>query len=544
MRDNWLRKNSQVRAPWLVLLGVIAIGVWLLAQHFKAAIVVRVIAAAATLALPVLADQLIKSVFKRDDELTKACLTHLRGYSRRRGIPTVQSVRDMTMLGVTATRGSAGGEMSPYLSRDRDRNLDELLTSSTFVLLIGDSKAGKSRMAAEAMRRHFNDRNLIIPDNADSLGALLDVGLNFEGSVVWLDDLQRYLDKSGLGRLLDYLASTDSPRDVTLLATIREKAYATYMPDGEIESPYWSVLKRAARLRVDRLLSDTERQRATAMFHDPHLLDALDRFGLAEYLSAGPDLMDRLENGIIAEPIGAMVVLAAADWSRTGVTQPVPQAVLVALVKDYAQRFQVKQPGPTDINTALAWAQKPVYGASQLLSQAPGGFTVFNYVLDHAPQNSIPNEVWDAAIGAAQDDELLHVGLAAYEQNQLDIAVRVFEVIVRQDRPPIDSTLAAYNYARILEKLGRCPRLLSTMRRLLTRVTWMRPAPPAASWKHAATPTKPSTTTRAPPRPAASTPPTRSAHCFAKPTRPRLSAGLARPLTRVTWMRPAPPAAS
>jgi len=460
MRRAW-PKNSQARVPWLMLLAVAAAGVWLLAQHFKAAVVVRVIASAATLALPVLADQLIKSVFKRDDELKRACLTHLRGYSRRRGIPTVQSVRDMTTLGVTAARGSAGGEMSPYLVRDKDRNLDDLLlTSNTFVLLIGDSKAGKSRMAAEAMRRHFPGRNLIIPDNADSLGALLDAGLDFAGSVVWLDELQRYLEKSGLGRLLDYLAGSDAPRDVTILATIREKAYTTYMPDGEIESPYWAVLKRAARLRLDRLLSDTERQRATAMFNDSHLLAALDRFGLAEYLSAGPDLMERLENGIVAEPIGAMVVLAAADWSRTGVTQPVPQAVLVALVKDYAERSQVKQPGPTDINTGMAWAQKPVYGASQLLSPAQGGFTVFDYVLDHAPQNSIPGEVWDAAISAAQGEELVHVGLAAYEQNQLDIAVRVFEVIVRQETPPIDRTLAAYNYARILEKLGRTPEAL------------------------------------------------------------------------------------
>ncbi len=451
----WLREGGHARAPWLALLAAAAAVAWGIAQHFTSSLAWRISASAAAVVIPVLLTELISEVFKQDDERTKACVGHLRGYSRRRGILTVGALRDLTILGVTPSRGSGRNELSPYVPRDKDAELDTLLDSRKFVLLIGDSKAGKSRMAAEAMRRKFPDRKLIIPDSVDSLPALLDVGLDFQNSVVWLDDLQRYLEKTGLGRLLSYLATPDAPRDVTVLATIREKVYAPYIPDGGMESPYWAVLNHASRLRIDRLFSAAEREKATATFGDPHLIAALDRYGLAEYLSAGPDLVERLENGMVSEPIGAMVVLAAADWSRTGLTRPVPQGVLLALVKNYADKLPIEPPGPSDISTALSWAQKPVYGVSQLLSTVAGGFAVFDYVLDHASLTSIPDEVWDAALTAAKGSEFIQVGLAAREQNRLDIAVRAFEVAVQANTPFVDTTLAAYNYAFVLQKLDR-----------------------------------------------------------------------------------------
>jgi hypothetical protein len=375
VRLRWLREGGRARVWWLVSLVIAAAVSWVVAQEFEASVPWRMAAAGAAVVIPVLLTEIVTEVFRQDDERTKACLQHLRGYSRRRGIPKVGSIRDLTILGVTPPRDSEHNEQDRYVPRDKDGDLDALLNNNEFVLLIGDSKAGKSRMAAEAMRRNFPERALIIPDSADSLSALLDVGLDFQGSVVWLDELQHYLEKTGLGRLLDYLAGTDAPREVVVLATIREKAYAPYIPDGEMDSPYWAVLKRARRLRIDRLLSVNERDRAAVVFDDPNMFAAMGNYGLAEYLSAGPDLLERLENGMVSQPIGAMVVLAAADWSRTGLTRPIPQGVLIALVENYADRLPIRQPGPSDISTAIAWAQKAVYGASQLLSPASDGFT-------------------------------------------------------------------------------------------------------------------------------------------------------------------------
>jgi len=202
---------------WLILLVGAAVGVWLLAQHFRATIVLRAAAAAATIVIPILANQFITGFFTRDDELTKVFLQHLRCYSRRRGIPRVRDIRDLTSLGVTTSRDYRGDASSPYVKRDKDKELAAFLGEYTFVLIIGDSKAGKSRMGANAMRDKFPGRNLIIPDTSDSLPALLEAGLDFANSVIWLDELQLYLEKNGLQRLLDYLAREDSPRDATVL---------------------------------------------------------------------------------------------------------------------------------------------------------------------------------------------------------------------------------------------------------------------------------------------------------------------------------------
>jgi tetratricopeptide (TPR) repeat protein len=150
-----------------------------------------------------------------------------------------------------------------------------------------------------------------------------------------------------------------------------------------------------------------------------------------------------------------MVVLAAADWSRTGITQPISRNTLVALAEKYAERSGVQKPGPKNIEIALAWAQKRVYGVSQLLLQATEGFMVPDYVLDHVAETPIPDEIWDAAIQVAHGDEFVRVGLAAYEQNRLDIAACVFEIAVQSSTPLVDATIATYNYARTLERLNR-----------------------------------------------------------------------------------------
>jgi preprotein translocase subunit SecA len=454
---SWLR-DGRARTRWLAALAAAAAVAWVLAQMLKASLPLRIAAAGAAVVIPILLTELITEVFQQDDERTMVCVKNLRLYHRRKGVPKVGTLQDSELetLGVSQSRrsGSWRHELSRYVPRDKDSELDALLDDQAFVLLIGDSKVGKSRMAAEAIRRKFRDRALIIPDNAGSLPALLDVGLDFENSVVWLDDLQRYLENTGLGRLLDSLAGSDAPRNVTILATIREKAYAPYMPGGDLESGYWPVLQRASKLRIARLLSAAERERTAATFEDPDLLAALDRYGLAEYLSAGPDLVERLTNGYTTQPVGAMIVMAATDWSRTGLNRPVPQPVLVALVENYADRLPPQPTGPSDIGNALAWAQKPVYGASQLLSSGPAGFTVFDYVLDSATE-AIPDGVWDAALATAHGAEFVQVGIAAHDQNRLDIAVRAFEIAVRVDTPLVDTTLAAYNYALILEQMDK-----------------------------------------------------------------------------------------
>ena len=458
MSSGWLGRPGRRRALWLLLMSVAAAAAWAITQQLKAPVTWRVVAATAAVVVP-LCIAAVTEWSKQDDDRSRMYRANLRLYSRRRGVPAVGEVRDLTLLNVTPSRGHGGkSELPPYVARDRDGKLDQLLDQNVFVLLIGDSKAGKSRMAAEAIRRKFPERRLIFPDTADSLATLLDTDFDFHNSVVWLDELQRYLDKTGLPRLLDYLMGPEAPTAVTAIATIREQAYEEHIPHGRLESPYWPTLRRAARLRIDRKFSEAERKKAEELLTDPRLLSALDRYGLAEYISAGPDLVEKLETGMISEPVGAAAVLMAADWSRAGLNRPIPRDVLTTLVANYVAESGMSRPTSRQMAKAVAWAQDPVYAASSLLSAGTSGYIAFDYVAEHIDvqlRSSVPDTVWTAALTSVRDgEEALRIGIAAFEQSRDDIAVQAFAIAV-QDTEQVDRALAAYNYALMLERLER-----------------------------------------------------------------------------------------
>ncbi len=451
------------RAPWLLVSAILAAGAWAVTQQLRLGVGWRGLAAAVAVAVPLVVSEL-RERFKQDDEYTSTLRQSLRLYSRR-GVPTVASVRDLTLLRVSPSREPKRG---PYVPRDRDTELDRYLNERVFVLLIGDSKAGKSRMAAEAIRRNFPSRQLIFPEDADALSRLLDVRIDLRDSVIWLDDLQRYLTGGSLTRLLGLLEGDDAPAGASIVATIRNQAFDEHLPHAGLESPYWPVLQRAQRLRIDRMFSMDERQRTALAYTDPRTIAALDRWGLAEYLAAGPDLVERLESGMISEQVGALVVMVAADWHRAGFDRPIPRSLLIGLVPRYAQEHGVEPPDAADIQKALDWAQRPMYAASSLLLGQGDSLDVFDYVLDHIGQRwgtELPQSLWEAAIGAARDgEEALRIGLAANEQHRTEIAVLALQVAVR-DGAQVSAPIAGYNYAAVLEGLGRTEEAEDSYRR-------------------------------------------------------------------------------
>jgi membrane protein implicated in regulation of membrane protease activity len=115
-------------------------------------------------------------------------------------LPRVRQVSDPVALGVhpavdlvSVTTGASITERSRtaplYVPRDLDSALDRAVTRGGFVLLVGDSTAGKSRAAFEAMHRRLGDWWLLVPNRRDSLRTLLDAGIQFRDTVVWLNDL-------------------------------------------------------------------------------------------------------------------------------------------------------------------------------------------------------------------------------------------------------------------------------------------------------------------------------------------------------------------
>jgi hypothetical protein len=94
-----------------------------------------------------------------------------RRFERRAALPDeviggrlarVREVTDPVMLGVHPAAADDTGHVPPYIGRDFDHSLDQAIRAGGFVLLTGESTAGKSR-AYEAMRRLLPDHLLIAP---------------------------------------------------------------------------------------------------------------------------------------------------------------------------------------------------------------------------------------------------------------------------------------------------------------------------------------------------------------------------------------------
>ena len=133
-------------------------------------------------------------------------------------LPKVNQVQDPVALGVhpaTAVNELDAATAKPaqtpalelparvpvYVPRDLDATLDTALAAALaqggLVLVRGDSTAGKSRIAFEAMRRLGVTCGCWSPTGG-SLRALLAGGVEFRDVVVWLSDLECYLGAGGL----------------------------------------------------------------------------------------------------------------------------------------------------------------------------------------------------------------------------------------------------------------------------------------------------------------------------------------------------------
>jgi TPR repeat protein len=344
-----------------------------------------------------------------------------------------------------------------YVPRDLDATLDKALRAALarggLVLVRGDSTAGKSRIAFEAMRRLLADLWLLVPYHRDSLRKLLAGGVKFRDVVVWLNDLEFHLGASGLDVGLLRRLVGDGDRRVVVLATMRASEYNKRSPEHERDQtgPERDVLRaerelldQAEDFELPRQFSAAERQRADERRWDPRIavaLDHTDRYGLAEYIAAGPRLRRRWRNardpGSPAhEQAGAAMVAAALDCRRAGLSRPVSEELLHELYRDqaYLDSRVAGRLDPAAFEQGLAWATDVVQGASALLTREPDadGYEVFDYLLDTVQTDPdarpVPSLIWEHLLSRLQADDALAVGLAAYQADEDGVAERAWQL--------------------------------------------------------------------------------------------------------------------
>jgi cellulose synthase operon protein C len=270
------------------------------------------------------------------------------------------------------------GKRPPYVSRDQDEELRRALATSWFVMLVGPSKAGKSRTAVEALRSKelgLGDRALLVPvrpsDDPHSLRSLAALrpclALGPDLTVLWLDDVDEYLRAGTVSATLLRRWREDYPRGM-ILATIREGALAdlrgmeserSSSDAPTVGKDIGEVLDQAHQVQLPREPSLVELRRASELYPGQDFSD-----GIGTSLIDAPRLVDRLRTGPSRCREGVAIVRSAVDWRRAGVTRRATREDLYSLAGVY---LEGARSSAVDLDRGLVWALERLESGAALL---------------------------------------------------------------------------------------------------------------------------------------------------------------------------------
>jgi hypothetical protein len=261
--------------------------------------------------------------------------------------------------------------LTPYWPRSHDQALRSVIASVTaggrscFVVLTGSPGTGKTRALYEALT---SDRGLggwvmYRPADTEELATLLQGRRITPGSLVWLDEAQRFLSGSagskvavGLSRLLQDTANV-------ILAGAMWNTYwdeLTKRPPGDPAALGRELLTGfgTRRIRVpDKMDPDELRALEVRTGPDGSLAAALAASAhdgqVFQHLIGGPELLDGYLHGGLLTPVERALVTAALYARQAGHRAPLPAALLIGAADGYLTRAE--RPGVPDwAETALS----------------------------------------------------------------------------------------------------------------------------------------------------------------------------------------------
>jgi hypothetical protein len=341
------------------------------------------------------------------------------------------SEADLRRLGVHVAISAAGvsDEVPPeYVPRDVDADehgvrakVAAAALRGGFVLLVGGSSVGKTRCAAEAVRALLPDWWLVHPAGPDQVVALAQVPS--PQTVVWLDELQRYLDgEQGLTGAV-VRALLNPPHPAVVIATLWPDWYIAYTAlrgsgGADMCAREREVLDLATVVHIGLEFSPAEQGRARAVAaRDPRLKVALESvgYGLTQTLAAAPQLVARWENARTAAPYARAVLTAALDAARLGARAPLSADLLRAAAPGYCTGQQQAEAPGNWFEQAMAYATEKLHGAAAALTPAGtgmglvAGYTVADYLIQHASRERryarVPSSTWDAILNHLRDPD-------------------------------------------------------------------------------------------------------------------------------------------
>jgi hypothetical protein len=310
----------------------------------------------------------------------------------------------------------------PYVPRDVDAaeagvraRVTAAAQAGGFVLLVGGSSVGKTRCAVEAVKALLPEWWLVHLAGPAEVSALAQAPP--PRTVVWLDELQRYLDgeyglTGGVVRTL-----LNAPHPIVIVGTLWPDRYNAYtaVPAPGAADPHArerELLDLAAVIRIAPTFSPAEQDRArAAAARDRRLAVALETagYGLTQTLAAAPQLVARWADAKTDDPYAWAVLAAALDVALLGARAPLSPDMLRAAAPGYCSGQQQAEAPDNWFGQALAYATHKLHGAAAPLAPAAGagmgqvaGYTVADYLVQHASLERrdarLPASTWDAIL--------------------------------------------------------------------------------------------------------------------------------------------------
>ncbi|WP_213012785.1 hypothetical protein [Paractinoplanes toevensis] len=313
--------------------------------------------------------------------LERVSTAHLR---RPPGAVRVRDA-DPRRLGVHASIQLEGGadELPPYVPRDLDADLRTAITAASrrggFVLVRGSSSVGKSRSMLEAIRAALPEWWLLQPADAAAVRAIADTAV--KRTVVWLDELQRYLNEPGGLPIGAVRALLDA--GLVVAATLWPAEYAARVASRTPAEPDpydndRALLRLARVVDVPDALTSAERDRAERLGGDPRIRVALGTrdAGFTQVLAAGPELVRWWEHADVTDPrqcYGKAVITASLDARRIGEDAPLTREFLFHAAPAYVSDALRAQAPDDWLEQAITYATTRMHGATGCLSAVSAG---------------------------------------------------------------------------------------------------------------------------------------------------------------------------
>ncbi|MCL7494851.1 tetratricopeptide repeat protein [Streptomyces sp. MCA2] len=346
-----------------------------------------------------------------------------------------------------------------YVNRDIDTEFLEALKPGRFILLIGDSTAGKSRTAFEAAQRLLGDYRVLMPFDGNEAGIAHELVQHDSRVLLWLDDLDVFLAPPAISvRVIDEIQN----RNGIVLATLRAERFnelslreerSAFDTERLLVRNARQIMSRAEKFFLDRRWSQREISQAD-ISSDPRLKNAVDHadeYGVAEYLAAGPQLYDEWRNAWSpgGHPRAAALVSAAIDFKRAGINKPVGIGVLISAHEHYLQEKGGMRLRPEKFEEAISWATSPLHATTSLLVPYEAGtYKAFDYLVDKIANSEtvteIPDVVWDEVLTGKLEFDFRTVGEYAAKAGRTDLAERAYRLAEGADPQGQDAFRLGY----------------------------------------------------------------------------------------------------